>query len=199
MTMRVAESELNIASLQHLSELLGGTWRLVTGDRLPERGNSLFAFGAVVIAIEGREYTVRSELTVSDFEGYSEEYPQLSVERGAERLDDEIRSGRAFFRNKGDKVVAVYVVRDAISQLKDDETVWQYTTDIGIVIELTGGVVSVCKASHHTEALLVSFSGSLESVSVDDNLEEWEDELGVAHLSRREVLPLNDLYCPRRG
>ncbi len=199
MTMRVAESELNIASLQHLSELLGGTWRLVTGDRLPERGNSLFSFGAVVIAIEGREYTVRSELTVSDFEGYSEEYPQLSVERGAERLDDEIRSGRAFFRNKGDKVVAVYVVRDAISQLKDDETVWQYTTDIGIVIELTGGVVSVCKASHHTEALLVSFSGSLESVSVDDNLEEWEDELGVAHLSRREVLPLNDLYCPRQG
>ena len=199
MTIRVAESQLDRASVQQLSELLGGTWRLVTGDRLPERGDSLFAFGEVVIATEGREYTVRSELTTSDFEGFSEEYPELSVHPGAERLDDEIKSGRAFFRNKGDTVVAIYVVRDTVSQLKDDETVWQYTTDVGIVIELTGGAVSVCKASHHTEALLVSFSGSLETVSVDDNLDEWEDELGIAHLSRREVLPINELYGPKQG
>jgi hypothetical protein len=61
MTIRVAESRLDRASVQHLSELLGGTWRLVTGDRLPERGDSLFAFGEVVIAVERREYTVRSE------------------------------------------------------------------------------------------------------------------------------------------
>lgn len=111
MMIRVADSQLDRTSLQHLSELLGGTWRLVTGDRLPERGDSLFAFGEVVIAIEGCEYTVRSELTTSDFEGFSEEHPQLSVHLGAERLDDEIRSGRAFFRNKGDTVVAIYVVR----------------------------------------------------------------------------------------
>lgn len=199
MTIRVAESRLDRASVQHLSELLGGTWRLVTGDRLPERGDSLFAFGEVVIAVEGREYTVRSELTMSDFEGYSDEYPQLSVQRGAERLDDEIRSGRAFFRNKGDTVAAIYVVRDTVSQLKDDELVWQYITDVGIVIELTGGAVSVCKASHHTEALLVSFSGSLENLRVDDNIDEWEDELGIAHLSRREVLPLSELYRQAQG
>ena len=86
-------------SLDVLRSLKGKIWRLATGKPAPEKPGHHFSWDNVIVATDAGEVRIHTELTESDFEGYSEEYGQLSVHRDAEGLDKAQREGHVYFQN----------------------------------------------------------------------------------------------------
>ena len=195
MSEKVATSHLDAQSLKLLAALLGKQWQFVTGEPLPERPGSMAAFDEVLVAVDGDAVAVQSALRLLDFEGSDDEYPQLGVVPTDTRaLDRARKSGRLSYRNRGAVVSQVYIVRERLSQLRNGEVQWTYSTDIGVVFGLSGVAVAVVKASHHVEALQVSFGASVEELDLPDRTIEWDwdNEIGQEYRTRRDFIDVRD-------
>ena len=129
-------------------------------------------------------------MTESDFEGYSEEYGQLSLHRGSEGLAKAQREGDVYFQHAGEQITEVYVVRITISQIMHGEPTWTYSSDYGVIFRLTEGAAAVCKIGHHTDALDVFFADSVEALEIDYGFDEWDvaNELGEDYESSHELI-----------
>lgn len=196
MTPRTAATHFERASLQRLAGAVGTRWRFITGDPLAQRPGSLIAFGLVVAATDACELGVHSDLGVLDFEGYDEEYPRLSVADPDPSALQALRtSGRLFFQNSGEQVRKVAIVREEIASLRDGVVQWVYSTDIGVVFELSEGAVAIVKAGHHDDALIVAFGASADALDLPDRTIEWDwdNELGEEYRTRRDFIPLESL------
>lgn len=196
MTSRTATTHFDHASLRRLSSAVGARWRYVTGDPLAQRPGSLIAFGVVVAATDACELVVHSDLGVLDFEGYDEEYPRLSVaDPDPSEVEASRTSGRLFFGSSGKEVRKVDIVREEIASLRDGAVEWVYSTDIGVVFELTDGAIGIVKAGHHDDALIVSFGESADTLDLPDRTIEWDwdNELGEEYRTRRDFIPLESL------
>ena len=196
MTPRMATTHFDDGSLRRLRDFVGGRWNFVTGDPLPEQPGCLAAFDYVIAAIEGRTATVHSRLALADFEGYEGEYPRLSVgDTDPEALEAWRKSGRTFFCNSGQTVRSVLIVREEITALRDGDVQWVYSTDIGVVFELSEGALGIVKASHHIEALRVSFGDTVDALDLPDRTIEWDwdNELGEEYRTMREFIDVQSL------
>lgn len=195
MTTNTGTVQFDRASLHALADLVAAPWRFVTGEPLPERPGSLLAFDDVVLAVEGHEVTLHSELVDLGFEGFAAEYPHLTVLVGADGLDEAGNPGEACSEHQGAEVVEILVVRETITASRDGGAAWVYCTDIGLVFDLSGGALGVVKASHHNAALLVSIADSVAALDLPDRTIEWdgERELGAQYRSTREFIPLATL------
>lgn len=177
-------------SLDVLRSVKGKIWRLATGKPSPEKPGHHFSWDNVIVATDAGEVRIHSELTESDFEGYSEEYGQLSVHRDAEGLDNAQREGHVYFQHAGEQITGVYVVRTTISQIMHGEPTWTYSSDCGVVFRLTEGAAAVCKIGHHTDALDVFFADSVEALEIDYGFNEWDgaNELGEDYECSHELI-----------
>ncbi len=196
MSEKVATSHLDAGSLQLLVALLGKQWQFVTGEPLAERPGSLAAFDEVLVALEGDAVAVKSTLCLLDFEGFEDEYPQLDVvPADTPAMNRARKSGRLSYLNRGAVVSRVDIVRERLSQLRNGEVQWTYSTDIGVVFELSGVAVAVVKASHHVEALQVSFGASVEELDLPDRTIEWDwdNEIGQEYRTSREFIDILDI------
>jgi hypothetical protein len=195
MTPTVAELHFDRASLASLNALVGGTWRLATGEALTERPGHLFAWDEVFVATHDASVRIQTMLRTLDFEGYDEEYPRLSVDESTEGMDSAIRHGHVYFQSQGQGVEEVLVVRERITQVMNGEATWSFSTDYGVVFRLTSGLVAVAKAGHHSEALDVSYATSLEQLDIEDRSTEWDwdNEIGEEYQVVREILAVSRL------
>lgn len=50
----------------------------------------------------------------------------------------------------------VHIVREEITALREGVVEWTYSSDIGVIFELSESAVGIVQASHHIEALFVS-------------------------------------------
>ncbi|MCB0914623.1 MAG: hypothetical protein H6525_09195 [Actinobacteria bacterium] len=192
---KVARSHLDAGSLELLAALPGKRWQFVTGEPLAERPGSLAAFDEVIVALEGIALAVKSALRVLNFEGFEDDYPRLDVVPAtAPAVDRARKSGRLSYLNRGAVVSRVYIVRERLSQLCNGEVQWTYSTDIGVVFELSGVAVAVVKASHHVEALQVSFGASVQELDLPDRTIEWnwDNEIGQEYRTSREFIDILD-------
>ena len=181
---------LTEGSLAALRSLKGKRWRLATGKPAPEKPGHHFSWDDVIVASDAGEVRIHTELAESDFEGYSEEYGQLSVHRDSEGLAKAQREGRIFFQHSGEQITDVYVVRITISQIMHGEPTWTFSSDCGVVFRLTEGAAAVCKIGHHTDALDVFFADSVEALEIDYGFDEWDvaNELGEEYESSHELI-----------
>lgn len=140
-----AKFHLTEGSLAALRSLKGKRWRLATGKPAPEKPGHHFSWDDVIVATDASEVRIHTELTESDFEGYSEEYGQLSVHRDSEGLAKAQREGHVYFQHAGEQITEVYVVRITISQIMHGEPTWTYSSDCGVIFRLTEGAAAVCK------------------------------------------------------
>lgn len=177
-------------SLDVLRSLKGKIWRLATGKPAPEKPGHHFSWDNVIVATDAGEVRIHTELTESDFEGYSEEYGQLSVHRDAEGLDKAQREGHVYFQHAGEQITEIYVVRITISQIMHGEPTWTYSSDCGVIFRLTEGAAAVCKIGHHTDALDVFFADSFEELEIDYGFDEWDvaNELGEDYECSHELI-----------
>jgi hypothetical protein len=199
---KLTSTHLDAESVRLLASVVGEKWRFITGEPLPERPGSLAAFDEVAIAFEGASLMLRSELGVLDFEGFKNEYPKLSVRAAdPDLLEDARHSGRLTFLNRGELVRRVFIVREEITSLRNDQVQWVYSTDIGVIFEVAGAAVGIVKASHHIEALHVSFAASIEELDLPDRTIEWDwdNELGEEYETSRDFIDVSDYPEPQSG
>ena len=185
-----ANFHLTDGSLAALRSQKGKCWRLATGKPAPEKPGHHFSWEDVIVATDAGEVRIHTELTESDFEGYSEEYGQLSVHRDSEGLAKAQREGHVYFQHAGEQITEVYVVRITISQTMRGEPTWTYSSDCGVIFRLTEGAAAVCKIGHHTDALDVFFADSVEALEIDYGFDEWDvaNELGESYDCSHELI-----------
>lgn len=181
---------LGPASLDVLCSLKGRIWRLATGTPSLEKPGHHFSWDDVIVATDAGEVRIHTELTESDFEGYSEEYGQLSVQRDSEGLAKAQREGNVYFQHAGEQITEVYVVRITISQIMHGEPTWTYSSDCGVIFRFTEGAAAVCKIGHHTDALDVFFADSVEALEIDYGFDEWDvaNQLGESYDCSHELI-----------
>ena len=187
-----ANFHLNDDSRRVLRSLKGKRWRLATGEPLAEKPRHYFAWNNVTVATDCGEVRIHTELLEKDFEGYEEEYAQLSVHSDSQGMAEAQRNGLVYFQHAGEVITEVYLIRITITQVMHGAPTWTYSTDYGVVFGLTEGAAAVCKTSHHSEALEVFFADSVDELVIDDRVDEWDwaNELGEEYESKRELIPL---------
>lgn len=185
-----ANFHLTDGSLAALRSQKGKRWRLATGKPAPEKPGHHFSWDDVIVATDASEVRIHTELAESDFEGYSEEYGQLSVHRDSEGLAKAQREGHVYFQHAGEQITEVYVVRITISQIVHGEPTWTYSSDCGVIFRLTEGAAAVCKIGHHTDALDVFFADSVEALEIDYGFDEWDvtNQLGESYDCSHELI-----------
>ena len=196
--MKHAMLNLDQSSLHQLAALVGTPWRLVTGEKVPEKPRHLFAWDDVVVSAGDVTLAIHNELTEAAFEEEPDEYPLLSVRDGSKRLIADENGGRVFFQHRGEPIHNVYIVRESITQLMSGEPTWEYVTDYAVIFEFAGGAIVVGKNGHHMEGMQVSFADSVATVDIADRSIEWDwdNELGEEYEVGREILPIEDLLVP---
>ncbi len=187
-----ANFRLDDDSRHVLRSLKGKRWRLATGKSSPERPGHHFAWDNVIVATDCGEARIHTELVEKDFEGYEEEYAQLSVHSDSQGLAEAQRDGLVYFQHAGEVITEVYLIRLTITQVMHGVPTWTYSTDYGIVFGLCEGAAAVRKTSHHSEALDVFFADSVDELDIDDRFDEWDwaNELGEEYESKRELIPI---------
>lgn len=187
-----ANFHLNDDSRCVLRSLKGKHWRLATGEPLAEKPRHYFAWNNVIVATDCGEARIHTELVEKDFEGYEEEYAQLSVHSDSQGLAEAQRHGFIYFQHAGELITEIYLIRITITQIMHGVPTWTYSTDYGVVFGLTEGAAAVCKTSHHSEALDVTFADSVAELELDDRVDEWDwaNELGEEYESTRELILL---------
>ena len=126
----------------------------------------------------------------------SAEAANLSVgDTDPEALEAWRKCGRTFFYDSGQTVRSVFIVREEITALRDGDVQWVYSTDIGVVFELSEGALGIVKASHHIEALRVSFGDSVDALDLPDRMIEWDwdNELGEEYRTKHEFIDVRSL------
>jgi len=188
----LANFHLSEDSVQALRALKGKNWRFATGKPSPEKPGHHFSWDNVIVGTDGGDARIHTELVDSGFEGYAEEYAQMSVHSDSQGLAEAQRDGRVYFQHAGERVTEVFLIRIAITQVMHGEPVWTYSSDYGVIFGLTGGAAAVCKTGHHTEALDVFFADSIEELEIDDRVDEWDwsNEIGEEYNFTRELIPI---------
>lgn len=187
-----ANFHLTDGSLAALRSLKGKRWRLATGKPAPEKPGHYFSWDDLIVAADAGEVRIHTELAESDFEGYSEEYGQLSVHRDSEGLAKAQREGNVYFQHAGEQITEVYVVRITISQIMHGEPTWTYSSDCGVIFRLTEGAAAVCKIGRHTDALDVFFADSVEALEIGYGFDEWDvaNQLGESYDCSHELIQI---------
>lgn len=196
MTIWEATTYFDEPSLRRLASLVGARWRFITGDPLPERPGCLYAFDSVIVAVDGAAIDLSSTLVVLDFEGVPEDYPLLGVrDAQPDAIEAASKAGRMSFNNQGADIRRVVVVRERITYARGGANMWDYSSDIGVIFEVQTGAIGVSKASHHIEALFVSFGETIGDLDLPDRTIEWDwdNELGEEYQTSREFLDVLDL------
>ena len=112
-----ADFQLNDDSRRVLRSLKGKRWRLATGEPLAEKSRHYFAWNDVIIATDSGEARIHTKLVERDFEGYEEEYAQLSVHSDSQGLPEAQRNGHIYFQHAGEVITEVYLIRITITQV----------------------------------------------------------------------------------
>jgi hypothetical protein len=165
---------LSAESLGFLRSLKGRSWRLATGKPSPEKPGHHFSWDNVIVATDGGDARIHTELVESEFEGYGEEYAQLSVHSDSQGLAEAQRDRRGCFEHAGARITEVFLMRISITQMMHGEPTWTYSGDYGVIFGLTEGAAAVCKTGHHTDALDVFFADSVGELEIDDRFDEWD-------------------------
>jgi hypothetical protein len=79
-------------------------------------------------------------------------------------------------------VTDVLIVRESVIETRDGREAWRYVTDIGIVFQLSNGVIAVVKVSQHAELLCIVKADTLDQLQIDEPGSSWEERLGIEYV-----------------
>lgn len=190
-------------SLSCLRGVLGSHWQLVTGERLTDkRGHYLLGLDSVTIGMKEGTLTFSSVETNLDFEDEDFSYDDFQVRKGDAALRDAVQFGDLEFKFANQTIGGITVVRERITRTSFGKGDWEFSTDFGVVFNLSEGAVAVFKGSHSSSgAIQVTFAESPDLIDVSDSTFEWTEgaELGEEYEVSREFIPIEDLLKPVGG
>jgi len=170
-----------------LRSLLGSSLSYVAGPNLSPDLISDY----VIIALESTFIGLQGDIYTGNFEGFAETYSTIRISQAD--LADISKSrdkGNQYFFKKNEKISEVFLVRDEICGFQDGNPVWEYVTDIGVVLGLESGIVAITKLSYHDEMLQVTYLEDLQLEEIPDTLGRFENDFHSNFTRTRSLIRL---------
>lgn len=185
---KYATMHLDQDSLHNLAAVLGARWQYLGGADLWDRLSASQAF----IVTDGGALTINADIEYLDFEDFEDNYSYLRAIPGAQDLATARSRGYLYYFHTGQTVTDVLIVRDKISEIRYGHTAWEFSFDSAIIFQLQHAVIGITKYPH-SELFLITHAPELGELDVISRFDEWEDELGVEHITTRTTIPIREL------
>lgn len=176
-----------------LVPLVGSTFISLSGDQMESADLS---WSHVAVETSSQIVELRLDLEVTDIDGLQDEFPALR----ANQLDSlplkATRAGHVFYQHKGQRIRGIYIVRDEIVGSRGTQEAFTSTADIGVLIELESGWLSICRASHFVEAFRIQHEKTFGQLNLPDTAAEWEETLVDHYSLKRQLLSATNGWRP---
>jgi len=165
--MKCAENRFSLAGIEKLAALIGQTFVAVSGRGMVKLQGSAQdpALLNDLVILDTNESNLCGwvKTVYLDFLGFDEEYSifDFSSATQGEIAKAECQGKKYFFQtNQG--INEVYVVTEKLSCAEAGVEVWEYLTDIAVVLQLSNSSVVIQKDNHNDEELVVKYPGEFE-------------------------------------
>lgn len=189
------ESALIMSDVERnfLEGLLGSTLVSLSGERMESAD---FSWGHVAIETSSHVIELRLDLEVRDIDGLEDEFPILRAGQLEKVPVKATRAGNVFFHHKGQQLEGVFLVRDTVVGTRDSQEDFTAVADIGILLELESGWLSICRASHFVEAFRIQHAPTISQLNFPDTADEWEETLVDHYALTRQFLSAANAWNP---
>lgn len=148
----------NLLSQQALSDLAalkGQTLNFTTGsDLFPSTMSDV-----VVVVGDQTELVIAGRVGPVEFEGELDDLSHIVInEMPTYRADVIISENAHSFSFKGQLITDVLVLRERIVAFHRGQKTWEYFSDTGVTLRMSGGFVKVQRFSHFDEIMGIMFS-----------------------------------------
>ena len=170
-----------------LASLLGSEWVHLSGDTLVQ---SEFAWESIRVQTTDSAVEIALEREVVEVAADVDEYPALHIRPAGPVSATAERSGRIYFQNRGERVCAIWVIRDTVAGIRTEYPDFTYVADVAVAFELDTHWVAIERDSFFSDALLVTRSNARDDLSLPDTWDEWESDLLDQYTVTREWIPI---------
>jgi hypothetical protein len=204
--MKKVSNILSAVDLQAVSQLIGSKLERVWGPYMHHWPNRI---SSVCVFID----TTKIQLCLSgdiDALGYWEgedgwpaQYSKFVVNSpapGYANIDPwtkALKDGCVYYFHTGEVITDILFEFETMSFFHNGVHQWDYTTDIAMIIVLSGGYMAISKMGFNDELLRVNFGKDLSKFVVPELDSYWidpeEEELGIEFRPTRERIPIAQL------
>jgi hypothetical protein len=175
------------SDIEELTKLRGSIFSFVAGPTLWE----FLSADLVFLVCGNQRLSIQGDIFDSSFEGFEGQYSRLIISTPNDvDLEKSVLEGSAYYFHSGETVLEVAVIRDTIEFFSDGIKSWEYVTDSGFVLNLSGGAVAITKLGHHDELLQVTYWDEFSMLTVPETDGHFESDLYQNYNINREIIPL---------
>ena len=181
---------MKVDSLKLLQSLKGQKLKFTTGAGLTQ--NLMTDVFAVVT--DCQVLTLEGKLEIIDLPENEEEMSSFEINGiGATKTSEIVEANTHFFYFKGEPVKDIFITRERISCFTAGFKNWDYLSDVGIMIELPSGFISVYRRTHYDEVLSAIFTRTRPELGDTTTDSLFESTLIAEYQVTRTEFPLDEL------
>lgn len=128
-----------------------------------------------------------------EFQSFSEDFSTWMLDEESNGLQDATKQGDRYFFHKGEELLSADLVRETTREVKFGETSWEYTTDIAVIFNLSGGKLVIQRTDLNIELLTASFLDASNEVEIPPSDAYWEATVDTHYEVERETLSVQSL------
>jgi hypothetical protein len=140
---------------------------------------------------EVQSLLITGALFNGDFAGFVEEYGELQLTIATSEQENKMISrGESYLHRYSSRILDVLIVSETLSKVSGSKEVWEYTTDVAIVLVLEAGFLCVTLLSHGNELFVIEFKKEFALEDLEPTTSAFTDDLFSQYVAKREILTL---------
>jgi hypothetical protein len=181
-------TEFSAVERQHLAALIGSKFLFLGGKDLPE----YLMASQLVISTSNGDLCFEGDVVESEIEGYVENYSKIKVSAPTKKEISNLQSrGHVYFKHAGEVIIAVYIVRRVITELKHGVPSWSIATSRAVVIDFGSTQLCVSKLGEHDEALAVTEMDGFDIDKLPETSSYFEIDLETGYQVQEDLIRLS--------
>jgi hypothetical protein len=145
------------------------------------------AWDYVVLEADSTQVQLNFESNEDDFEGFWDDYVSLHVCSPDTNLQNQSPQVSRFYFGQNQIVKGLYLITDTITKHENQETIFKYTFDAGLIIELEDSFLGISMNSTRHESIAIDFAQDIEELKLPGLGGRWESDLVTSYTVSRQV------------
>ena len=175
-TNTFTHSELGI-----LQSHIGSSLDSIAGNGLPD---FLTSTEILIVTTDGVLH-LWCDSVEYEFQAFSEDFSTWRIDEVPSGLAEATSHGDRYFFHKGEEVLNVEVVRETTREIQFGEPRWEYTTDVAVVLTLSGGKLVVERTDLNIEILTARFVEEGDDFELTPSDSYWKDTVDTRYENER--------------
>jgi len=160
--MKQVENRFSRSGIGRLSALVGQTFISVSGRGMVKLKESIqdpaLMNDLVIINTNETNLCVWVKTIELDFLGFDEEYSTFDFAPATKNeMAEAERQGKKYFFQTNQFIKEIYIVTEKLTCAEVGGDIWEYLTDIAVVIQLDSSTLVIQKDNHNDEGLVVTY------------------------------------------